>query len=296
MVRVRLYECPEFLKNTLAIAQLMSKDQDEQLLRPRDYLCASHEVFALTLMVTWAITFFLYPHQIHEHPARPIIGSYNPCFGWDYAPASYIALVACSANVYFTWRYSLLENIRTLLVMKKSGAEKMSWSESFAWGTSSFFKYTSNLWLLLWLIGPNADKPRDNEGPTMMNWIIHTGIFVTYASGCYLASLGNYVEVANGPFKANVTTMHTVFIIVYGVVLSYLLIVYFYDLFEYEHGEDPALHPYLTQMADILWIGCIMGSNSGIPPEPPLRMTITIDSGAWDEEVAKLTEAQAGKV
>merc|ERR1712224_498727 len=111
-----------------------------------------------------------FPEQILEHPARPIIGSFNPCFGWDYPPASYIALTCCSTNVYWTWRYANLEMARTLL----QANEKLTWSQWLANKTAQYLSVASCIWLLLWVLGPTDDHPRDNDGPVMRNWIIHT--------------------------------------------------------------------------------------------------------------------------
>lgn len=286
-----LCPCPQWLKGLSAIAKLLAGRQDDLLVDPVDYLSASHEVFATTLIITWFLTLAFFPHQIHAHPARPIIGSYNPCFGWDYAPASYIALTGCSCNVYLTWRYAFLERTRTLLVMKKNGSVVPTWSEAFAGLSATFLQIASNLWLLLWLIGPNADNPNDPDGPVVKWWFLHTGIFVSYGLGSFLAALGNYLEVANGPYKANIGTKNTVFIIVYGLVLSFLVIVYFYDLIEYEFGQEPALMPWVTQSADILWIICVSSISSFLPHEPPLRITTVLQSDAEEEDM-KLTAAQ----
>ena len=110
------------------IITLLNQPLDERIFDPRVYLGASHEVFAITLVVTWLLTLALRPEQIFSHPARPIIGSFNPCFGWDYPPASYVALVCCSVNVYLTWRYAWLERTRTRL--RNPG--RLRWYEHFS--------------------------------------------------------------------------------------------------------------------------------------------------------------------
>jgi hypothetical protein len=139
----------------LSIIQLLNQPLDERVFEPRKYLSASHEVFGITLIITWAITLSLYPEQVFEHPARPIIGSFNPCFGWDYPPASYVALVLCSVNVYLTWRYAWLERTRTRL--RNPG--KLRWYEAF-----SAYKL-------------------DPAGPEdVPSWFLHTGLFVFYVS------------------------------------------------------------------------------------------------------------------
>ena len=52
----------------------------------------------MTLIVSWLVTLAFHPEQVLSHPAKPIIGSFSPSFGWDYAPSSYIAIVLCSMN------------------------------------------------------------------------------------------------------------------------------------------------------------------------------------------------------
>lgn len=280
----RVCNCPKCLTVLFASIKLLNQPLDNRIVYPTEYLSASHEVFAITLLVTWVLTLIWYPDQIFEHPARPIIGSFNPCFGWDYAPASYFALTFCSTNVYFTWRYAWLEQTRTALLTLDS---KPTLTQRFSSGASYFLAFSSNLWLLLWLIGPNADQPKDDDGPVVRNWMIHTGIFATYALASYSAALGNYLEVAYGPNPEVIQLKCKIFIIIYGIVGTYLGVVYFYDLIMYEYGQEPALHPILTQIADILWMCCIASMNSFMPPEPPLEFTcvvVTGDRALGDEE------------
>ena len=50
-------------------------------------------------------------HCSRDDPAREASWHFNPCFGWDYPPASYIAVILNSTNVYWTWRYAWLERV-----------------------------------------------------------------------------------------------------------------------------------------------------------------------------------------
>jgi len=208
-----------------SIIALLNQPLDERIFFPRQYLSASHEVFAITLIATWAITLIFYPEQIFEHPARPIIGSFNPCFGWDYPPASYLALVSCSVNVFLTWRYAWLEHTRTRL--RNPGA--LRWFEIFSASACALLAVASNLWLLLWLLGPASTGKLNQVGPLtpvktedVSSWFLHTGLFIIYASGSYLACLGNYLEVTLGNSgRGSVGTKHTVFIAVYGFAASF---------------------------------------------------------------------------
>mmetsp|Transcript_24427 Transcript_24427/g.44288 ORF Transcript_24427/g.44288 Transcript_24427/m.44288 type:complete len:290 (-) Transcript_24427:65-934(-) len=261
-----------WLSRHCALVHLLNTRADDRVIKPKKYLAASHEVFALTLLICWAITLIYDPTQATKHPARPIIGSMNPCFGWDYAPASYVALVLCSVNVYLTWRYATLSRTRTNMMFAGGSSGRV---EMFSNAASWMLAYSSNLWLLLWMVGPNAEDPGHEEHPKMKNWIVHTGIFVVYGVASFLAALGNYLEVRiNKP--EHVMRKHTVFIVSYGLSISYLGAVYGYDLGMYRFGEEPALNPYFAQAADFVWMGCVAVIAKYLPPEPPLHITIEI--------------------
>lgn len=264
--------CPKCC-NRFSICKLLNQRLDELIFDPILYLGASHEVFGLTLFITWVLTLF-FPDQIHEHQARPIISSYNPCLGWDYPPGSYIALVMCSVNVYLTWRYALLDQVRTRLL----GDGRLTCIEKFSTFACFFLALSSNLWLLFWLFGPNADSPKDNDGHAVRNWFIHTCIFMTYASASYLAALGHYLKVRLAPIKrgGGIELKNTVYIIVYGIVLGYLGVVYVYDLVMYEHGRPPALHPIFTKSANLIWMACLASISDYLPHEPQLKVTTEV--------------------
>jgi len=140
------------------------QDLDQRIFYPRIYLSASLEMFALALAVTWSITMIWKPDQVLKHPAKPIIGSHNPCFGWDFAPASYFAVVLCSTNVFFTWRYAWYETVRAHLLAPDN---ELSWAAKFSKVAAILLAVASNFWLLLWIVGPS-----DN------NWNMHTALFM----------------------------------------------------------------------------------------------------------------------
>ena len=87
-----------------------------RIVDPKMYMRASNELITLALIVCWTITLIVDPSQIIEHPGHSFTGDYNPCFGWDYPPASYIAVILNSTNVYWTWRYAWLETTRSAML------------------------------------------------------------------------------------------------------------------------------------------------------------------------------------
>ena len=304
-----------------SLVTLLNQPLNERVFEPTKYLGASHEVFGFTLIVTWIITLIYRPEQIFNHPARSIIGSFNPCFGWDYPPASYIALVCCSVNVFLTWRYVWLERTRTRL--RNPG--KLTWYERFASFTTLWLAFASNCWLLLWVLGP-ASTGMLETGPLMPasdsdlpSWFFHTGLFVFYASGSYLACLGNYLESRLGGPLGEIKRKHTIFIGVYGFAVAFLTAVYSFSIWKYRQGQPPALPPYVTQSADILWcashfppcsppahpllyfltrvrrlrivsVACV---TSFTAPESPLKMTMTVVGEEGSTDAAPLLSSAA---
>jgi hypothetical protein len=162
--------------------------------------------------------------------------------------------------------------------------------------------FASNFWLLLWVLGPASTGTPDagelKPAVEVDAWFLHTGLFVFYAGGSYLACLGNYFEVRYGSNGHTVRTKHTAFTGVYGFAAAFLVAVYFFDILEcaappclllaralalnmgarcvrgrYEAGQPPALPPWMTQSADVLWMGCVMSISAYLPAEPPLKQT-----------------------
>jgi len=158
--------------------------------------------------------------------------------------------------------------------------------ETLAAKFNSFSTYalgvSSNLWLCLWLIGPNPKDAvgDDPDGPEIFWWALHTGIFVFYSTSAYCAYLGNVLDIARGPRTDMVELKHKVFSVVYGLAVGYLLFVYAYSLANYETGsvnEKPALGSGIfTQVADIVWMGCVISVGRFLPQEPPLRTQTTV--------------------
>lgn len=97
------------------LLQLLTTPIDSAIIVPKRYFKASNELVFLTLIVTWIITLSYDYKLAWNHPARNFTGHLNPCFGWDYAPASYVAVFACAADVYLAWTYATLEAMRTHL-------------------------------------------------------------------------------------------------------------------------------------------------------------------------------------
>ena len=225
------------------------------------------------------------------HPARFVIGSYNPCFGWDYPPASYIALFLCSVNVYLLWRHAWLDLTRSHLMSKRPG-HKLTWTQEFSKWASIALALSANFWLLLWVIGPVGDKTEDGLPGEHGNWLGHTALFILYAVCTYLATLGNFLEIRASPLGKNITTKHNVYIIVFGISSLWLPTVYLWALFMAEPGTPPPLPAWVTQTADFFWLGSIMSMDWGSPKDYPLLQEIKLlepeDAQGLLEEDAKV--------
>lgn len=229
---------------------------------PKAYFAASNELVVLTLIVCWIVTVCYDRSQVWDHPARVYVGHFNPCFGWDYAPASYIAVFAMSYDVHLAWTYASLEAMRTKL---RDDDGKTSKAERFSLVTTYLHGLASMGWMLLWLVGPPDGQ-----------WAAHLAIFSTAVAFRYLCQLGNYVECRWGKAweSGHVKRSHTVYIVSYGLVSLCLPILYFIDVIMYEAqgrtGVDPPIPLAIIQTLDVVWMVLVALSTRFSVPEPPV--------------------------
>jgi len=244
---------------------LLAMPVDNVAVCPKRYFQASNELVVITLVVCWTITLIVNPESAINHPARDYVGHFNPCFGWDFAPASYVAVFGCAADVHLAFTYASLEATRTRL---RDTDGKTTWAERFAFWTACLHALAAMLWMVLWLVGPPDGR-----------WMTHLGIFSTAVSFRYLCSLGNYVEARFGDAyeRGYVTPSQGYFIAIYGLVTASLPVGYLYDVAVYRAeqrvGVDPPLPWWLLQTLDVLWMICLAMSTSMAVPEPPILIT-----------------------
>jgi hypothetical protein len=157
-----------------ALYKLATQPVASSVVRPKDYFAASNELTCMSLAICWTVTLAYDYKLVWNHPARNYVGHLNPCFGWDFPPASYIGIMLAGVDVFFAMRYANLEAMRTRLLDIDN---KLSWSELFALVTSYLHALAAVLWLLLWQVGPpNGD------------WISHLAIFSTCSEYSHAAA------------------------------------------------------------------------------------------------------------
>ena len=251
-----------------------------RIVDPKMYMRASNELITLALIVCWTITLIVDPSQIIEHPGHSFTGDYNPCFGWDYPPASYFAIAFSAVDAHLGFQYASHEALRTRLLDIDGHT---SWAEHFALTTAYLHAVSCVAWLLLWSFGPHNNA-----------WGAHLVIFTVCVLFRYATALGNYVESrwsSNAQARKRVQLKHTVFIAVYGVVVATLPTLYLTDLIIYRMegrtGIDPPLPPALLFVTDGLWIVCVAVSSRLSVPEPPLRITTKCLEFGEEFEVSK---------
>ena len=207
------------------------------IVNPKDYFVASNELVVIALVVCWAITAAVDIDKAWSHPARNYVGHLNPCFGWDYAPASYFAVAFAGCDVYLAFRYANLEARRTYLLDLDNSlclAERVSLVTSYCHAGASV------LWLLLWSVGPPDGR-----------WSEHLAIFSACIVLRYVCALGNYIENAFGSprQRKRVLRKHTVHVTIYGLVTVILPVLYFADILIYKaqnrQGIDPPIPWYV---------------------------------------------------
>ena len=264
------------IRNHCAIAFILSQPPDETKIRPSKYLSAIHEIFVFALAVCWVVGLIWTPDKIFKHPARGITWHLNPCFGWDYPPASYIAIVLISTNVYWSWTYAWLQSARTRMIAKKRDR-----IDRFAIFSVNYLAFACNLGLLLWVIGPYTP-----------DWTAHTLIFLNYAVASYVAHLANFLEASKGSLAHKVERKHRVFLATYTVAI--ILVPACYATLGLAGDGDPdtapPVHPVITHCIDLFWLAHMLVEQSFTPPEQPLLMTLRVD----EAEKSKQAVAPAG--
>jgi len=273
------------LADKFALAQLFLANSAQDIVMPMRYFKASNELVFLTLVVCWVVTLCYDWRQAFHHPARGMIGHLNPCFGWDYAPASYIAVFACAADVYLAWTYATLEQMRTHL---RNYDGRISWAERFSLTTTYLHGLASMLWMLLWVVGPPDER-----------WGAHLGFFSAAIVFRYLCTLGNFVECywsEGGATRSMVERKHKVFIVVYGSVTMILPIIYFVNVGVYEsqerEGHDPPIPWPVSQAFDVVWVACLATSSRFSVAEPPILVTRRVLEFGDEIAAADLSEKQ----
>jgi len=256
-----------------SIVTLLNQPLRTRTFYPKVYRAASGEIFTISLVLTWTMTLIWFPDQIFKHPARFIIGSFNPCFGWDYAPASLFGLGLCSFNVFLLWRYAWLEATRTNL---KNPSGQLSWAQLFAKFSAILLALSSNTWLLLWIVGP-----------TDGNWAAHTGLFMLFAVASQLSCLGNYLEARTDPKRASkITKQQVAFQWVYGLVTTYIALAYVIACFLADPDSPPAVPAWVTQSADIVWLICQGAVLDMTPADLPLTMILRLATEEEEKNMA----------
>jgi len=269
------------------VVQLLTQSlADQGLVWPKAYFHAVVQNFGLTLIITWTITYFYDVEQITNHPMRPVMGNLNPCFGWDYPPASYIALTMMGMNVYFAWRFAFLENARTKLQTSQGVPACIQCFTKFSnWSVA----FASNLWLVLWLVGPTSGQPEevswDIDHGKMHGWGAHIMLFGLYTICTSMSVLGSYLEVRFSSRSSVIEPKHTAFVVILLFTSFYLIAVYMYNFFLYEMGKPPALGSmYPTMVADILWTFCLTLYPVCAVPEVPLKITVEMATDSVESD------------
>lgn len=272
------------LAEKFALGQLLLANSALDIVKPQRYFKASNELVVLTLVVCWAVTLCYDWRQAYHHPARMMVGHLNPCFGWDYAPASYIAIFACAADVYLAWTYATLEQMRTHL---RNYDGRIGWPERFSLATTYLHGVASMLWMLLWVVGPQDGR-----------WASHLGFFAAAIVFRYLCTLGNFVECywSEAGARLIVERKHKVFIVVYGVATTLLPMVYFTNVAVYRsegrEGRDPLIPWQVSQALDVLWVACLASSSRLSVAEPPILVTRRVLEFGDEVAVDDLSEKQ----
>jgi len=269
-----------------AIITLLNSNVDTRDVYPRDYLLASNELFVLTLIITWIVTLTFTPERVINHPLRWVIGGLNPCFGWDFAPANYIAVFMETFQVYLLWRYAWLKAARTNIRAARRGDGSRNCAETFAVVTGFFVALSSNTWILLWLF-TSEDGLSVDGSDVHGKWKIHIVLFFFYLFAMYFALLGNYLEAD----PKVIETRHTVFLFTFGAASLLLPAVYItqgvfkdidrkddYEFYFFGNPSTSFLPWWVTEAVNFFWFPQLFVVTAFTPPDKPLKLTLDLDA------------------
>jgi hypothetical protein len=163
-----------------------------------------------------------------------------------------------------------------------------TWASHVSTGASYILAISCNIWVCLWLLGPNPEDPvgGDPDGPEVFWWSVHTFLFVFMAGAEYTTYVSLLLDIAMNPRSEKVTTKQKVYAAVYGYCCGYLVFVYGYNLAFHDTTKGvPALGSgWWSQIADILWIASVNCITSFLPQEPPLRQKTDVPQISGDQE------------
>lgn len=144
---------------------------------PEEYASAGGELLVLTMIISWALTYFFNPTVIEANALKERVGYNNLCVGWDTAPARYAAAPLFAVIIFLECRYMQLDYWRAELDKSLSSAQRS------AVGYANFFNALS------WFgsIGIFSINPSD--------WATgHTLSFVQLVVFGYVAFACNFLE------------------------------------------------------------------------------------------------------
>merc|ERR1712203_1140910 len=82
-----------FLTSYSATVRLSFQPIDKAEVQPDDFLKASGEIFAFTLVFTWILSLIFNFRVFLNNHLRDVVGYNSPCVGWDEPPAIYFGLL-----------------------------------------------------------------------------------------------------------------------------------------------------------------------------------------------------------
>lgn len=253
-----------------AVASL--EQGDGMIVYPQLYLKAAGESIVLALVLSWILTAIYHPDTIAANKLKNVVGYNNPCVGWDFPPAVYVALPLTVMCSYFSWRYANLDGILTGIVWSGNGRPR--WTAVLCVVTDYAYGISTTLLPLLFILGPTDE-----------NWPVHTAIFVQWIFFRYFVVLSNILEASWDGIP--VAPYIKVFAWVYGIISCSLPLIYLYAglvyIYEGRTGLDPPIPWWFTWSVDYGWFVCVCITPFCLPPTKVLHVAYSVhDGGATD--------------
>lgn len=170
---------------------------DDVEFEPSDYMKASGEILAFTVLQAWTICFIFKPEQFKDNKLKGLFGYNNPCVAWDVPPALYPSAMLFTLVLYCTIRFAITDTRRAALVGGKD------WTFYLTLVLNWIYVLSTMIASLIFVVTPDVDV------------VAHTGLFICLMQGRWLSVAGQFVEAYVRP-QCRIKTSEWIYFFVYS--------------------------------------------------------------------------------
>mmetsp|Transcript_134486 Transcript_134486/g.339712 ORF Transcript_134486/g.339712 Transcript_134486/m.339712 type:complete len:262 (-) Transcript_134486:45-830(-) len=156
---------------------MLDHSNSQILYQPESYGAAGGELLVITMILSWALTYFFNHDVIESNPLKDRVGYNNLCVGWDTNPAKYVAAPLFAFIIFIESRYCQLDYWRAHLDISLRPFQRTACAISNAVGALSW----------MGAIGIFSINPMESATG-------HIASFVQLCIGMYICFACNFIE------------------------------------------------------------------------------------------------------